>query len=371
MAVKHFTVLLVVALAFAACDSGEEDPPPSSFQGLGSTASQSIAHAVSANGEVVVGEILTDEGMRAFRWTASNGTAILGTLSTEGVAAPYSRAYDVSADGRSVVGESSTAAPLQQRAAFRWTADEGMVDLGELPTRPYTNYSAAHGVSADGSVVVGQAQGEHTWEPFRWTASGGMQSLDGFPNPNPDLPGYHPGYAYDVSSDGEVIVGWGVGESMGHDAVRWTADGGAVWLDGFPTGYHSEAHAVSADGTVVVGQAGPGNGRRAFRWTAGEGVAWLSEGPFVSGSANGVSADGSIIVGGHGDSRESETYLGAFVWTAQEGMRSVATLLAEAGVDLAGWTLVRATGVSADGRAIVGIGENPGGQLEAWRAVLP
>ncbi|QDU90479.1 hypothetical protein Pla175_38840 [Pirellulimonas nuda] len=49
-------------------------------------------------------------------------------------------------------------------------------------------------------------------------------------------------------------------------------------------------------------------------------------------------------------------------------MRSLADALTDAGVDLTGWRLQRATGVSADGKVIVGYGANPAGQVEAWRA---
>jgi hypothetical protein len=40
------------------------------------------------------------------------------------------------------------------------------------------------------------------------------------------------------------------------------------------------------------------------------------------------------------------------------------------GLDLAGWTLTEATGVSADGSVIVGNGTNPEGRFEAWIATL-
>jgi hypothetical protein len=41
------------------------------------------------------------------------------------------------------------------------------------------------------------------------------------------------------------------------------------------------------------------------------------------------------------------------------------------GLDLAGWQLLRATGITPDGRVIVGDGINPEGFTQAWRAVLP
>jgi hypothetical protein len=83
-------------------------------------------------------------------------------------------------------------------------------------------------------------------------------------------------------------------------------------------------------------------------------------------SASDVSADGAVVVG------QGTTALGAeaFVWEADTGMQRLADVLAGAGVDLAGWTLTSATGVSADGTTIVGTGLNAEGQVEAWRARL-
>ena len=52
-------------------------------------------------------------------------------------------------------------------------------------------------------------------------------------------------------------------------------------------------------------------------------------------------------------------------------MEDLDQVLTELGVDLAGWTLIRATGVSDDGLTIVGDGTNPDGNPEAWIAVIP
>ncbi len=41
------------------------------------------------------------------------------------------------------------------------------------------------------------------------------------------------------------------------------------------------------------------------------------------------------------------------------------------GLDLTGWTLEEANGISDDGRVIVGYGDNPAGQTQAWRVVIP
>ena len=64
-----------------------------------------------------------------------------------------SYAYDISADGSVVVGQSYSSSG---REAFRWTADGGMTGLGDLPGGTFS--SDAYGVSADGSVAVTQLQ---------------------------------------------------------------------------------------------------------------------------------------------------------------------------------------------------------------------
>ncbi len=52
-------------------------------------------------------------------------------------------------------------------------------------------------------------------------------------------------------------------------------------------------------------------------------------------------------------------------------MRSVQDLLtSEYGIDLTGWSLSQATGISADGSTIVGYGRNADGNSESWIARL-
>lgn len=106
----------------------------------------------------------------------------------------------------------------------------------------------------------------------------------------------------------------------------------------------------------------------AFRWTSSGGMVGLGDLP--GGSFNslafGVSADGSVVVG------RSLTASGfeAFIWDETNGMQRLADVLTDAGLDLTGWTLEQATGVSADGKTLVGVGTNPSGDDEAWVASL-
>jgi probable HAF family extracellular repeat protein len=243
--------------------------------------------------------------------------------------------------------------------AFRWTQATGMIGLGTLPGGVF--YSGASGVSADGSVVVGEnsyLNGGGT-EAFRWTQATGMVRLGG-------IFGVHRASA--VSADGSVIVGY---DAVYKEAFRWTQDTGKVGLGDLPGGsFYSNANGVSADGSVVVGVSDSANGNEAFRWTQGTGMVglgFLEGGLFGGSSALGVSADGSVVVGSSSGANGG----GAFIWNSAQGMRSLQQVLTnDYGLDLTGWFLNEANAISADGLTVVGSGTNPNGLTEAWIASL-
>jgi hypothetical protein len=49
-------------------------------------------------------------------------------------------------------------------------------------------------------------------------------------------------------------------------------------------------------------------------------------------------------------------------------MQLIQNVLAADGIEITGWTLEEATGISADGTTIVGYGVDPNGQTQAWIA---
>ena len=182
---------------------------------------------------------------------------------------------------------------------------------------------------------------------FRWTEIEGVQDLGFISNDD------QRSKANAVSADGRVVVGWSANE-----AFRWTASGGIQGLGELS----STALATSADGSVIVGVGDTGLG--AFRWTETEGLHALGS---SLQTACAVSADGSIVVGG-----SLSSSVGAFIWDEVNGMRNLESVLEnDFGLDLTGWTLKQATGISADGLTIVGLGTNPGGLSEAWIAEVP
>jgi probable HAF family extracellular repeat protein len=277
--------------------------------------------AASQDGSTIVGTNTFSTGRaQGFVWTAAGGmvgipTALGGT------------ATGVSSNGAVVVGTNENNSG--QTEAYRWTAATGPVALGALST----NYvgSSANGVSADGSIVVGNSlSNNESPEAFAWTAGAGMKPL-GF------LPGiYNTSNATAISANGATVVGSSINASENSEAVRWAS--GVIAPLGFlsvlPTDNpYSGATGVSGDGSTIVGFSGAG----------------------TYGGQNTPSPDSAA----------------AFIWTADHGMQSLQALLWANDALPAGWNLWDATGISPDGRTIVGIGTDPAGKTEAWIAQVP
>lgn len=351
------SVVLVTPVAFAA-----------SFTPLGFLAGNSSeALGISSDGSTVVGRStqLVDP-VEAFAWDAINGMQGLGTLPLPNIGG-LSYATAASTDGSVIVGYSDSdymgAGGFDE--AFIWDATNGLVGIGDLPG--FTNDSQAYGVSGDGSVVVGFSQSSMGATAFMWDATNGMQALD-------------VGFAYAISEDGSTIAGQSSDPGLGTQAFLWFVSGGAVTgtmgLGVLPGGtFHSaEALAISSDGSTVVGQSDSTPGRQAFLWNATDGMQGLGDlpgGNFLSG-AKAVSADGKTVVGNSaGFPGLPGTLQGSvFVWRPQYGMESLQELLVAQGVDMTGWRLLDATGISADGLSISGFGRNPNGDTEAFVATI-
>lgn len=317
----------------------------------------SWAKSVSADGSVVVGGSHSADGYEAFYWSAGGGLVGLGDLTGGEI---YSYARGVSGDGLVVVGESSSANGLE---AFSWTTGGGMVGLGDLAGGEFS--SGANGADSTGAVIVGYGTSANGTEAYRWTAGGGMIGLG-------DLAGGgFASSAYRTDVSGSVVIGFGTTDD-GLEAFRWTQADGMVGLGSLGgAGYESLARGVSADGGTIVGWSETTSGIEAFRWTSGAGMEGLGElpgGGFFS-LAHDASADGSVIVG----YSHSDTGYEAVRWLVDPadgpGLQTIEHLLGSDGVDLGNWHLLEATAVSDDGTIIAGYGVNPGGDVEAWRAV--
>jgi uncharacterized membrane protein len=334
------------------------------FLGLGDLAGgdvYSLAFGISADGTTVVGTSRVghfpsgEDAYEAFQWTAADGLAGIGDL---GTGPPKSRARAVSADGSVVVGEADPDGGLT-RTPFRWTSASGLVALQD--SAGGSQSGAAHDVSGDGDVVFG-VWGDGANQAFRWTPATGVVGLGWLPSDSNDS------FAFGCSGDGAVACGISnSGSEGGVEPFVWTVPDGLVGLGDIPGGiFYAIAWGVSRDGSTLVGGARASNGNdEPFLWTEAGGFVFpdATHGATFSSELLAASADGSVAVGYDGD--------GGMIWDAVHGMRSVANVLAnDLGLDLGGWLLGAVSDVSDDGLTLTGSGVNPSGDFEAWVAHL-
>lgn len=224
------------------------------FSGGSDTNSISYATDASSDGTYVVGSArdVQNVSFRAFRWTQAGGMQNLGNLP----GSPYwwsSFASGISHDGSVVVG-SVQVTQNGARHAFRWTQSAGMQDLGSFGAN---DESFALAVSADGSVVVGynRTAPNSYGRAFRWTQAGGMQDLGVLSNGEWSQ-------AYSTSADGSIVVGI-CGFSTGPGkAFIWSQGTGMVDLGAYlssllpeTAGFNfTDCYDVSSDGNTLVGR---------------------------------------------------------------------------------------------------------------------
>lgn len=291
------------------------------FYDLGPT----LVAAVSRDGRVVVGH---DGSGNAFRWTEADG------LLTIAVPVP-ALVNDCSADGSVVVG---TAFDGNRFNAFRWSSAGGAAFLG-MPLDGLS--STARQVSADGSVIVGEARIDLAPDvPWRWTTGGGTAVLD--------HPEFNNGYARGVSPSGLITVG-----IYGNEGAVWTG-GAALRISDA-----SQLLGVTDHGPVYIGIT-DGPPYHGAKWEGGARILLGLDNPAS------ISDDGQWIVGSAGTSTAR-----AYIWDPDHGARDLASLLqSDYDIDLTGWELTEARDVSDDGRTIVGRGRL-NGAARSWAVFLP
>ncbi len=336
--------------------------------------------SMSADGRTVVGQFRATEHQgptHAARWRADTGVVTLDPPPTTTPATyPGGAAYGISADGTTAVGEATGTGPSSFFHAVVW---DNATNAGTLIPGLLGRSSLAVDVSADGSIVLGDDfDGVDGIGSFVWDATNGSRSIAAMTGESIKLVGQA------ISDDGTVVAGVIDGTDP-WQAFRWSETDGAEPLGFLQEDGWSFANQISGDGTTIVGSAkAPGISPRLDhhrglsmdrRWRH-RGLGQVMHTPYYADpgvsvlswktEAFAVSADGSVIVGG-----------GEAAWLHSEeygGMISIRDLLIQLGVaGLDGWNLVEAVDVSADGRVITGWAYNPSLGVEdyAWRAVIP
>ena len=350
----------------------EPGEPMASFSTLGALPGGgrlSLSGGISPDGGTVVGRSQYGFGpdqFEAFRHTALEGMIGLGDLPGPNV---ISEANGSAVQGGNITGcgtsDEAVEGLTDVQEAFRWTMAAGMQGLGDLPGGAFR--SCGLGISADGTTVVGIGRSERGDEAFRWRAGLGMQALA-------DLPGGgFESAAFAVSAIGQVTVGYST-SGRGIEAVRWLLDKPVEKLGDLPGGrFFSVATAVSLNGDVIAGRGEVDYDyntraarKEAFIWTESGGIEGL--GSLLPRQRNsepnpvGVSSDGQVVIG--------QENTRPWVWTRQHGMRELQDLLiAQGATELVDWRLTSVTGVSSDGRTLTGDGNGPFGE-QVWVATF-
>lgn len=242
----------------------------------------------------------------AARWT-ENSYEETGTFAAD----RQSTAMGISADGEKVFGyDYGGTGSVEWMDGFIWTRSTGMI---KLPPLAGHTQSEAHGMSADGRIIVGRSGDDvnYDMQPCYWDVSD-LRNI-----PSPVSLGAFDGIAYATNEDGTVIVGksgcglelcWGVG-------FIWTKKDGVVELE-VPSGYDvAELRAVSANGRIVAGNAinaGDATIRTVVQWKESTGIVAKPGGTY-SGmfGSQGMNHDGTVIVG----SDNANGITRACIWT--------------------------------------------------------
>ncbi|MFZ4575845.1 MAG: GC-type dockerin domain-anchored protein, partial [Phycisphaerales bacterium] len=222
-----------------------------------------------------------------------------------------------------------------------------------LPMLPGHNYAEAHGITNDGTRIVGVSGFGAAARAFLWNPSSPATSLDlGVVSGQPSSS------AHAISVDGGTVVG-----ESGTVAFRWTAAGGMQSLGSLPGQTSASAYAQAVSGSVIVGTWRQNGNDRGFMWAQSMGMVDLGMPANASAfRVRGISHDdGACVVG---QAFMNSTFKGV-VRTRRNGVQDIVQHLQNRGVNMTGWTITDCTAVNPNGTAFAGIGLY-NGQSVGW-----
>ena len=211
------------------------------------------------------------------------------------------------------------------KQACMWHPDQGektyklsFIDLTSIGFS-YSLSSCATAITPDKTLVTGWAEGEDQTIGFYWTDLTGVQMIRPFLEQRCTYP-------LAISSDGSTIVGKSDGQAFKFRVPYFfeeipDLDSLYIELGTLPGQKTSQAKAVTADGSIIVGESGAE----------------------------------------------------AFIWTKEKGMQNLQEALIcqyRLGKELKNWTIYLVNGISDDGLYLLGTGVNPKGEMQSFVAYL-
>ncbi|HEY7191664.1 MAG TPA: hypothetical protein VH436_34175 [Vicinamibacterales bacterium] len=323
-----------------------------------------LPYDVGANAFSIVGTYY--EG-RALAWMPTSGTSDLGGRS----------GHAISLDGKTIIGRALDSRGFENAAI--WQGAESWRVLGSI--RPDAQdcdrlLSAAFGASDDGKVIVGLAwDGCRIARAFRWEESTGVVDLGSTTTGRSSR-------ANEVSGDGRIVIGWQENTEGFRQGAKWIAGRQEIIVNAAGR-VAGEARAANRDGSIIVGQncdlynpdtLSP-ELNAAWKWNASGGARCfvmerprlLRDLPYITIMMD-TSEDGRVIGGAYSFGLDSE----ALIWIDDKGY-FLKDYLADHGLPdvFSNWVNTGfITGVSPDGRTLVGYGAGPRA-FQGYVVILP
>ncbi len=347
------------------------------FYGVGTPqafpAGPAIFSDVSASGRTLLGYEFVPEGIRSFVVDVdSRETSRLPGLSPD---SEYEVLVGLGDGGRTAVGYGDRSeGGLPGRSSI----------LVNVPSGPATNFGTpvsgfderrVRDLSENGTTFVGWNVPLDEQEAF-YAFRGAEDELRRVPFDRGDIVS---SIATHVSDAGNRVVGEVLtnGNSF---AFRYRLGDDRAEVFGFDAAGIEDVSvvAVTGDARFVAGTGFDGRNReRAIRLDLDAGSARVLSDAFAgltASRATGVSADGRFVIG-EVDTGWTEGEFGrdAAVWEDDRSPVLMTDWLAAAGLaeETAGWRLTGTRVLSGDGRVITGFGLRPDGLVQAWVAVVP
>lgn len=338
------------------------------LSGLPGAATRSHALGISSDGTTVVGSAQSTDGkLHAVRWSRDGTIQRIDLVPPPSANFDFSEAVAASSDGSLIVCNYWESAFCSTPFILR--VNENQTQL----LQAHRCNALAKGVSS--AAVVGDVFSSDAFG-LHWSMQNGVT---GILDP---VAGYDQTSGVAISNRTGLIVGSSFGPS-GQQATKWQGPGIGVAVDPLEPGIRfriSRFTAISENGLYAVGEVSTDTTNEVlqpFIYDVNNDLLTRlptpPDGPVGRRTAypTAISGDGFTIVGYFYSVVGPDFIKEAFIWRDGQGYQVLSTVLTnEYGLNLSGWVLTAANGMSAAAGTIVGEGINPSGQVQAWRAML-